>query len=69
MPFSAFREMVNFFFFLSFSRYAESVGAKHYHTSAKLNKGIEELFLDLCKRTLRLHSVFVVSLSVSHNRA
>jgi hypothetical protein len=30
-------------------RYAESVGAKHYHTSAKLNKGIEELFLDLCK--------------------
>jgi hypothetical protein len=34
------------FFFL---RYAESVGAKHYHTSAKQNKGIEELFLDLCK--------------------
>lgn len=30
--------------------YSESVGAKHYHTSAKLNKGIEELFLDLCKR-------------------
>ncbi|KAG9333641.1 hypothetical protein JZ751_010763 [Albula glossodonta] len=30
-------------------QYAESVGAKHYHTSAKLNKGIEELFLDLCK--------------------
>ncbi|XP_043565663.1 ras-related protein Rab-21 isoform X2 [Chiloscyllium plagiosum] len=29
--------------------YAESVGAKHFHTSAKLNKGIEELFLDLCK--------------------
>ena len=29
--------------------YAESVGARHYHTSAKLNKGIEELFLDLCK--------------------
>uniref|UniRef100_G3N5F9 Ras-related protein Rab-21 n=1 Tax=Gasterosteus aculeatus TaxID=69293 RepID=G3N5F9_GASAC len=32
--------------------YAESVGAKHYHSSAKLNKGIEELFLDLCKRHL-----------------
>ncbi|KPP73581.1 ras-related protein Rab-21-like [Scleropages formosus] len=32
--------------------YAESVGAKHYHTSAKLNKGIEELFLDLCKRMM-----------------
>uniref|UniRef100_A0A8C5VJ38 Ras-related protein Rab-21 n=1 Tax=Microcebus murinus TaxID=30608 RepID=A0A8C5VJ38_MICMU len=27
--------------------YAESMGAKHYHTSAKQNKGIEELFLDL----------------------
>uniref|UniRef100_A0AAY5F5K9 Ras-related protein Rab-21 n=1 Tax=Electrophorus electricus TaxID=8005 RepID=A0AAY5F5K9_ELEEL len=32
--------------------YADSVGAKHYHTSAKLNKGIEELFLDLCKRMM-----------------
>ncbi|XP_077565721.1 ras-related protein Rab-21 [Stigmatopora nigra] len=32
--------------------YAESVGAKHYQTSAKLNKGIEELFLDLCKRMM-----------------
>uniref|UniRef100_A0A8C5N560 Ras-related protein Rab-21 n=1 Tax=Gouania willdenowi TaxID=441366 RepID=A0A8C5N560_GOUWI len=32
--------------------YAESVGAKHYHTSAKLNKGIEEMFLDLCKRMM-----------------
>lgn len=30
-------------------RYAESVGARHFHTSAKLNKGIEELFLDLSK--------------------
>lgn len=30
-------------------QYAASVGAKHYHTSAKLNKGIEELFLDLSK--------------------
>eukprot|EP01133_Synstelium_polycarpum_P013241 gene13241-15560_t len=32
--------------------YAASVGAKHYSTSAKLNKGIEELFLDLTKRML-----------------
>uniref|UniRef100_S4RMT1 Ras-related protein Rab-21 n=1 Tax=Petromyzon marinus TaxID=7757 RepID=S4RMT1_PETMA len=32
--------------------YATSVGAKHFHTSAKQNKGIEELFLDLCKRML-----------------
>lgn len=33
-------------------RYAESVGARHFHTSAKLNKGIEELFLDLSKAML-----------------
>ncbi|XP_064628690.1 ras-related protein Rab-21-like [Lineus longissimus] len=32
--------------------YAASVGAKHIHTSAKLNKGIEELFLDLSKRMI-----------------
>jgi len=32
--------------------YAASVGAKHYHTSAKLNKGLEELFVDLTKRML-----------------
>lgn len=30
-------------------RYAASVKAKHYQTSAKLNKGIQELFLDLAK--------------------
>lgn len=30
-------------------QYAASVGAKHFHTSAKMNKGIEELFLDLSK--------------------
>ncbi|XP_071112352.1 ras-related protein Rab-21-like [Haliotis cracherodii] len=29
--------------------YAASVGARHFHTSAKLNKGIEEMFLDLSK--------------------
>lgn len=40
--------MMDFVSLFLFS-YAESVGAKHYHTSAKLNKGIEELFLDLCK--------------------
>ncbi|XP_067950887.1 ras-related protein Rab-21-like [Watersipora subatra] len=32
--------------------YASSVGAKHYHSSAKLNKGVEELFVDLSKRML-----------------
>uniref|UniRef100_A0A8C6RBX4 Ras-related protein Rab-21 n=1 Tax=Nannospalax galili TaxID=1026970 RepID=A0A8C6RBX4_NANGA len=36
--------------------YAESVGAKH-HTSAKLNKGTEELFLDLCKRMIETAQV------------
>lgn len=29
--------------------YANSVGAKHFNTSAKLNKGVDELFLDLTK--------------------
>ena len=29
--------------------YAQSVGAKHFQTSAKLNKGVEELFFDLTK--------------------
>ncbi|KAH0501915.1 Ras-related protein Rab-21 [Microtus ochrogaster] len=38
-------------------RYADSVGAKHYHTSAKQNKGIEELFLDLCKRMIETAQV------------
>lgn len=28
--------------------YAQSVGAIHFHTSAKMNSGIEELFLNLC---------------------
>eukprot|EP00731_Ephydatia_muelleri_P029785 Em0021g308a len=34
--------------------YATSVGAKHYYTSAKQNKGIQELFLDISKRLLEL---------------
>jgi hypothetical protein len=33
-------------------RYARSVGAKHHHTSAKLNRGIEELFLDLTQQMI-----------------
>lgn len=32
--------------------YASSVGAKHFHTSAKQNRGIEELFLELTKNTI-----------------
>ena len=30
-------------------RYAASVGAQHFTTSAKQNRGIQELFLDLSK--------------------
>ena len=32
-----------------FFRYAKSVGAKHLLASAKLNKGVDELFLELAK--------------------
>jgi Ras-related protein Rab-21 len=28
------------------------VGAKHFHTSAKLNQGIEEMFLELSQRMI-----------------
>lgn len=41
-------------------RYSRSVGAKHYHTTAKLNKGIEEMFLDLTKRKFYLRSSLVI---------
>jgi len=37
--------------------YAESVGAKHYSTSAKLNKGVAELFLDMTRRMLEANPV------------
>jgi len=32
--------------------YAKSVGATHFHTSAKLNKGIEEMFLELSQQMM-----------------
>uniref|UniRef100_A0A1B6KRA1 Ras-related protein Rab-21 n=1 Tax=Graphocephala atropunctata TaxID=36148 RepID=A0A1B6KRA1_9HEMI len=32
--------------------YAKSVGATHFHTSAKQNKGIEEMFLELSKQMM-----------------
>ncbi|XP_076466882.1 ras-related protein Rab-21-like [Babylonia areolata] len=32
--------------------YAASVNAKHFHSSAKLNRGVEELFLDLSKEMI-----------------
>ena len=34
-------------------RYAKQVGAKHYLVSAKLNRGIEELFLELTQLMLQ----------------
>lgn len=34
--------------------YAALVGAKHYHTSAKLNHNVEELFLDLSERMVSI---------------
>ncbi|CAK1554940.1 unnamed protein product [Leptosia nina] len=34
------------------TQYAEQVGAKHYHTSAKINEGVEELFLNLTRDML-----------------
>lgn len=34
-------------------RYAESVGASHFNTSAKLNRGLEDVFVELTKRMLQ----------------
>lgn len=34
--------------------FAASVNAKHFHTSAKMNRGIEELFLELTKRMIEV---------------
>lgn len=33
--------------------YAKQVGAMHFHTSAKLNQNIEEMFLDLTRRMMQ----------------
>ncbi|KAG7158720.1 Ras-related protein Rab-21-like [Homarus americanus] len=37
---------------IHFKRYAQEVGALHFQTSAKQNKGVEELFLELTRRML-----------------
>lgn len=37
-------------------QYAQSVGAKHYDTSAKLDKGVTDMMLDLTKRMLAVAS-------------
>jgi len=44
----------------SINSYASSVGATHYSTSAKMNKGLDELFLDITKRICRYASVVPV---------
>jgi len=41
--------------------YAEAVGAVYHNTSAKLNRGIEETFLDLARRMLEARQVGNVS--------
>ncbi|UYV68669.1 RAB21 [Cordylochernes scorpioides] len=43
--------------------YAASVGAKHFQTSAKMNRGIEELFIDISKRMIEVNE------STAENRA
>ncbi|XP_055711258.1 ras-related protein Rab-21 [Phlebotomus papatasi] len=37
--------------------YASAVGAKHYETSAKMNEGIDELFLELTNDMIDAHEV------------
>lgn len=51
--------------------YAESVGAVHYTASAKQNKGVQELFLDLSKSKFASvfwvrFSEFITSVLVAH---
>lgn len=48
--------------------YAASVGAKHFHISAKLNKGIEEMFLDLSKAMIEKAASETVSKPGRNNR-
>lgn len=45
------------------TQYAESVGARHFLTSAKLNKGIEDVFLDITKAMLQKHDTSAPALS------
>lgn len=39
---------------IPFCRYAKIVGARHYETSAKVNEGIEELFLELTNQMVEV---------------
>lgn len=47
------RMRINFFILFVVDRYAKQVGAKHFLVSAKLNRGIEELFLELTQVMLQ----------------
>lgn len=46
--------------------YANMVGAKHFYTSAKLNQGVEELFLDL---TREMYDRFEQNSKTEENRS
>jgi small GTP-binding protein len=45
--------------------YAASVGATHFYTSAKTNRGLEELFLELSKSKFCVIMFYSLSLSLS----
>jgi len=50
--------------------YAAKVKARHFNTSAKLNKGVEEVFLDLTKRLLEkaaTGNIGASPLTINHN--
>lgn len=46
--------------------YAKSVNARLYHTSAKLNKGVDELFQELAKRLYPLNMDFFLMFQFSY---
>ncbi|XP_052808212.1 ras-related protein Rab-21-like [Mya arenaria] len=48
--------------------YAASVGARHFHTSAKMNKGIEEMFLDVAKNMIEKAGSDTVTRPGKNNR-
>lgn len=47
-----------------FIRYAESVGAQHFLTSAKQNKNLDKVFVELTKRTYCVYRAIVSCLCV-----
>lgn len=47
-------------------KYAETVGANHFNTSAKANKGLDEVFLDLSQRKFFLFFPIHLSLFFAH---